>query len=446
MTFFTFHNSINLTHKIYFEKCQKYAIIMAIMETWKDIVFLALLFISLYYEMFLLITYLERRHVMHWRVRRDMQVHDELPSVTIIVPCFNEEKTVIGTINSLLSLKYPEDKLSIFVVNDGSTDNTLEKLQTFKDHHQIKIFTKENGGKHSVLNFGISLATSELVGCLDADSFVKEDALLRIAKKFDDPNIMAVVPTLHIHEPTTIIQKIQKVEYLIGVFITSVLGEINSLYVTPGPFSIFRKSVFDKIGLYKKAHNTEDMEMALRMQVNGLRIACAHDAVVYTSSPKTVKKLYKQRVRWTSGFLANVIDYRKIMFSGDHGQVGYLVLPFMIILTGSVLFIVGTLLYDLIKNIVFKIQDILALGTKSFEWSWPHLNWFFTHTSPIMIAGIGALCMVLTFIIVGSKLANGNKPKFMDIVYYMSLYSFIAPWWVVRSVANVITNKQTVWR
>ena len=85
------------------------------------------------------------------------------PTVTIIVPCWNEEQTVEGTVFSLLTLDYPTDKLSIFLVNDGSKDNTWNIMQQFKGHNQISIFNKENGGKHTAVNLGIKHATSEFV-------------------------------------------------------------------------------------------------------------------------------------------------------------------------------------------------------------------------------------------------------------------------------------------
>ena len=387
---------------------------------------------------------------MHWRVKRNMARNDitdrELPSVTIVVPCYNEEKTLAKTIHSLLAIDYPSDKLHIMAVNDGSTDNTSVALAEFDSHPQVQIFHKENGGKHTVLNFCIERATTNFIGCLDADSYAKPDALMRIMKKFENEEVMAVVPSLHVYNAKTAVQKMQKVEYLIGVFIRTVLAEINALYVTPGPFSIFRKSVFAQIGPYRKAHNTEDMEMALRMQAHGLKIACANDAVIYTSSPHTAIKLHKQRVRWTSGFLANVRDYKKLMFNKKHGHVGNFVLPLMMISTVCVLFTVSSLFYDIGRSAMNFMDTFKVLGAKMFEISWPQFSWFFTGTSPLMLAGICALLAVISFIVIGTTLSQGNRPRVTDVAWYVALYSLIAPTWIIRSVANVVFHKQTIWR
>src|SRR5258708_1109599 len=146
------------------------------------------LFISLYFEIFLLITFLEKRR----EIARKAAEPSHFPTVTVIVPCFNEERTVAATLESLFALDYPKEKLSIFVVDDGSTDSSWRLLQVLKDHPQITLFQKENGGKYTALNLGLTHSKSELVGCLDADSFVDSQALKRIVSRFEDSATMAV--------------------------------------------------------------------------------------------------------------------------------------------------------------------------------------------------------------------------------------------------------------
>ncbi|HTK33561.1 MAG TPA: glycosyltransferase family 2 protein [Candidatus Paceibacterota bacterium] len=416
------------------------------MYSLREIITLGILFMSLYFEMFMLITYFEHRKSLHKLRTTTAPLHPDLPGVTIIVPCFNEETTAVKTIESLLALEYPREKLHIMAINDGSTDGTALALAKYNNHPQIEIIHKENGGKHTVLNMGIARATTPFVGCLDADSYAKPDALVRIMKQFENPTVMAVVPSLHIYKPDTIIQRMQKTEYLIGVFLRSILAELRALYVTPGPFSIFRKSVFEQIGYYRKAHNTEDMEMALRMQSHGLTIASAHDAVIYTSSPRTPKKLYKQRVRWTSGFLHNLRDYRGMLLNRKYSHLGGFVLPMMVISAGSVLFVVATFGYDLVRAIRDYVVHFQAIGYKMFEWSWPSFNWFYLHTSPLVFAGLVAFGLVIAFIAIGMRLSHGNTAKIFDIACYVCLYSVIAPFWIIRSLANVALSKQAVWR
>ena len=147
-----------------------------------SLVMYVLLFCSLYFEIFLLTTYIEKRETIKTEYLKRNE--ENWPSTTIIVPCWNEGNTVIATVNSILNLDYPKDKLSISIIDDGSTDNTLSVLEIFRNNPQIKIHHKENGGKYTALNFGIENSDSELVGCLDADSFVQKDALKNMIPYF----------------------------------------------------------------------------------------------------------------------------------------------------------------------------------------------------------------------------------------------------------------------
>jgi cellulose synthase/poly-beta-1,6-N-acetylglucosamine synthase-like glycosyltransferase len=260
------------------------------------------LFASLNFEVFLLITYFENRLDIEKKNDLTLPGLKKYPSVTIIVPCWNEETTVSKTVYSLLNLDYPKNKLKIMVVDDGSTDRTWQVVQKFKNNPQIELYTKKNGGKYTALNYGLSKTKTDLVGCLDADSFVDKDALREIVTCFQDKEIMAVAPSIKLWKPKTVLELIQKIEYGFGIFTRKMYHYMQAVYITPGPFSIFRKEVFQNLGPYKHAHNTEDIEIALRMQKNGYKIAHAHNAIIYTIPPKTIKttrtlvtRIYKKR-------------------------------------------------------------------------------------------------------------------------------------------------------
>src|SRR3989344_6522042 len=284
------------------------------------------IFISLFFEVFLLITYLEVREELILEKNIDKNIK-RFPTVTVIVPCFNEEKTLTMTMWSLLNLDYPKDKLSIIAVDDGSVDRTLFELNKFESYQQVTVLSKENGGKHTALNLALEKVKSDLVGCLDADSFVNPEALKKIVPFFEDQSTMAVTPSVKVFEPRSVLQYVQKIEYSWGIFLRRMLSSINALYVTPGPFSFFRTQVFQELGGYSHGHQTEDLEMALRLQKNNYKIVNSHGAHVYTSAPLKFPALYKQRVRWTYGFLNNVIDYREMFFNKKYGHIGLFILP-----------------------------------------------------------------------------------------------------------------------
>ena len=120
-------------------------------------------FLTLFVGIFYLITLFENREkISDPKAKR-------FPKISIIVPAYNEAKTLRGALESLLQLNYPKDQFEIIMVDDGSIDNTFKIAQEFS---QVRSFTKENGGKGSAINFGLKKVQGEFVVVLDADSFV----------------------------------------------------------------------------------------------------------------------------------------------------------------------------------------------------------------------------------------------------------------------------------
>jgi cellulose synthase/poly-beta-1,6-N-acetylglucosamine synthase-like glycosyltransferase len=405
------------------------------------------LFVSLFFEVVLLITYFEIREEIQFEKEHDGTRITSFPSVTIVIPCFNEEKTVAATLRSLLALDYPKERLSLIVIDDGSTDGTQKALDIFRSNPQIKILRKENGGKHTALNFALLNVTTDLVGCLDADSFVAPDALRRIVPYFEDATVMAVTPSIKIHEPKTVLQYVQKVEYGWGVLLRRILASMNALYVTPGPFSIFRVSVFKELGGYRHAHHTEDMEMAMRMQKNHYKIVNAHSAHVYTVGPDKLKGLYKQRVRWVYGFLNNAIDYRDMFFNKEYGNIGVFVLPIATFSVFSTLFAAGTFIWSLLSKIPEVMARYEAVG---LTFTRPHISfafdWFTFNTSLTTWVTLITLILTLTLLGISLKLANGKLRPGKDVVYYLAIYIFIVPLWLAKATYATLARKPISWR
>ncbi len=404
------------------------------------------LFISLNFEIFLLITYFENRKEIRKESKAQANVKlKKYPSVTIIVPCWNEEKTVSKTIHSLLNLDYPKDKLKIMVVDDGSTDNTWSVVQKFANHPQIELHTKENGGKYTALNYGISKLSTDLVGCLDADSYVHKDSMKKIALYFENRETMAVAPSIKLWQPRNILQLLQKVEYGFGIFTRKMYHYMNAIYITPGPFSIFRREVFEKLGGYEHAHNTEDIQIALRMQKNGFKIAHAHEAIVYTVPPETIKKLLKQRVRWSYGFIKNAYDFRDMIFNKKYGNVGMLILPMACISIISVLFVSSVSIYSIIDGLANWFVRVQTVGL-NIHLGMPNFDLFYVNTE--IIALVGAVVAIGSFLmILMSKRMSENKLDLgLDLIYYLSLYMFIAPLWIGKAAWNAIFSVKTTWR
>ncbi len=411
-------------------------------ETFFDSILYSFLFVTLYLEVFFLITFFEER--LKLAVKSSSAKLSHYPSTTIIVPCWNEEKTVSKTVDSLLALHYPKDKLQIFIIDDGSTDRTWEVVQKFANNPQIKLFHKENGGKHTAVNLGIENSTSALIGCLDADSFVDKDALHEIARSFnEDPEMMAATPILIVHEPKTILQKMQKTEYHTGAFLKRMLSPLDAINVTPGPFSIFRREVYKKIGLYKKAHNTEDMEFALRMQKHHMRIRNVHTALVHTTAPGTLYKLYRQRLRWAYGIMKNTLDYRFMIFRREYGILGMITLPLSFFGVFIFLYNFSFVAFHATRALADKALQISTVG---LSFALPRFDSFFFNTNFMAILSYVFLGLGLVIIWNGTKLAEGRFRPSMGIFYYIFLYGIVAPIWFTRAVINLAFSRGTKWR
>lgn len=411
-----------------------------------EIITYTVIFLAVYVQVFLFVTFIEHRKKLPKMMSQDLPEIINHPKVAIIVPCWNEEKTVHGTIASILALDYPEDRLEVIAVDDGSTDTTWEELQYYKDNPRVRIFQKENGGKHTAVNFGIDHTDADIIGGLDADSFVAPDALRRMIAMFQaDPEVMAVTPSLIVHNPQNMLQYAQRVEYNMSTYNKKMLSFLGAIHVTPGPFSLFRASLFAKIGKFRKAHNTEDQELAYRMQEHHLKIEHCVNAYIYTSSPDTVKKLYKQRLRWIYGFIQNTIDYRRLVFNREYLNFSFFTLPSGVISIIAVVFLSGTFLYDFI---VFAIQKINQYATIGFHTN-VHINfsWFYINTQTVFFITLILYFLLIFSIVIGTRLNQQGKGFDWHIILYIIIYSVIAPFWLLKAVWNTIAGRrQPAWR
>ncbi|HLP86432.1 MAG TPA: glycosyltransferase family 2 protein [Candidatus Paceibacterota bacterium] len=414
------------------------------MESVYTVIFYIFSFLSVYVQIFLLMTYLEkRRHIVHNPEYLELSSY---PTVTVAIPCYNEEATIDKTVKSLLALDYPKDKIKIFLIDDGSKDNTWNIIKSFENGSNIFAFHKENGGKHTALNLALEHTTSEFFGCLDSDSFVHPESLKRILKYFEnDPTTMAVAPSIIVYNPKNIIQYSQNIEYDMSIYTKKMLGFMGGIHVTPGPFSIFRKKVFDDLGYYRKAHNTEDQEIALRMQEHGYKIDHCPDAYVYTNTPDSVVKLYRQRLRWIYGFIKNMVDYRRLLFKKEYGTVALFTLPSGLISIFGVIFLFVNITGNIIKFIYQKIIEINTVGLGNISAFNLKFDWFFINTKAALLFVVILYILVIVSMMIGRKLSDKKSGFSFSIFYFIIIYSVIAPFWMLKAIYNAIFSKESSW-
>ena len=395
-----------------------------------EIVLASIYFVTLYYAIFWLLVILESPLEKNRRLGR-------LPSVTVVVPAFNEEENISMTAQSVLGLMYPQDRLQLIVVNDGSTDATLLRIHEFALTHadrNIVVINQQNHGKYEALNKALARATGEFFVCLDADSLVERDALRKMLPYFTSEKVGVVIPMLKVANPKNLLQKIQWYEYLINKFYNKMISRLNCLHVAPGPFSVYRAAVLRKLGGFRKGHNTEDLEIALRLQKHHYELIQMTEAEVTTIAPHNLKELYAQRNRWNRGSFLNVLDSRNILFNRSYGDFGMFYLP-LVMASGFIVSVLVaiTFYYQLIKpayktiyNLSLVNFDVLTyLRHMAFNLSWLDVD-YYKLALMLFVLVITGVVVVLAHRMAHERIAaKGLFPLIAGVMFYYLLLGIV---------------------
>jgi cellulose synthase/poly-beta-1,6-N-acetylglucosamine synthase-like glycosyltransferase len=302
----------------------------------------AIAFFSLFSLNVFILLYLKHRNDYHAPLKRTGWT----PVVSVVMPAYNEEKYIVQSIRSILDTDYPKDKLDIIIVDDGSKDNTLKVAKAFESPC-LRVFTKQNGGKGAALNFGLAKAKGELVATMDADSYLTKETIRELIPHFEEADVMAVTPAVKVRPSDSWLKEFQRVEYLMILFSRKLLSFIDSVPVTPGPFSMFRRTVFEKVGGFDEKNLVEDQEIALRIQSHNLKIKSSMTADVYTEPPDNMKDLFTQRVRWQRGGIRNYWKYRG-MIRPEYGDFGMYFVPLNFAALTAFFIVLGLLAYSVL--------------------------------------------------------------------------------------------------
>ena len=339
---------------------------------------------------------------------------ENLLPISLLIPAYNEQENIVSNIKSLMKIDYPQ--CEIVVVNDGSTDKTHEKIvETFGlykiesavktsiptnevrgvyyniEYPNLIYVDKENGGKSDALNAGINISSYPLFACLDADSRIEPDALLRLSVEFLK-NIDTVVAgglvriangfkirdgrVCGFSMPQKMIERFQIVEYYRSFLSGRVSwGATNSMLIVSGAFGVFKKQAVIEVGGYKTNTIGEDMEIVVRlhkyMRANRRRykIIFCEDAVCWTQGPMSVNDIRSQRRRWQIGLLDTLLAHKGLFLNPRYGSVGLAAIPYnwVFVLFGAVVEALGyfiipfSLLMGELNMFFFTIYFLLAV-------------------------------------------------------------------------------------
>ena len=299
------------------------------------------------------------------------------PRISIIAPAFNESKSIIDNIRTLLSLYY--NNFEVIIVNDGSTDDTFLKVReafelvrvnyyfdyripcerirgVYKSENpsytRLTLIDKNNGGKADSLNAGINISRSELIVTIDSDSIIESDSILKLVKPFLEEKDSQVIGTGgviriinsceiergHIREinlPGKLLPRLQVLEYTRAFLLGRMAwSHLDGLMLISGAMGMFDRETVINSGGYSTSTVGEDMELVLRMRrykaekEEKYEVTYIPDPLCWTEVPSDLRSLRKQRTRWTRGLVESLWKHRKIMMNPKYGRLGLLGYPY----------------------------------------------------------------------------------------------------------------------
>ncbi|MEJ2267662.1 MAG: glycosyltransferase family 2 protein, partial [Nanoarchaeota archaeon] len=368
-------------------------------------------------------------------------------SISLIVPCWNEEETIAETIEHLLQINYSGLK-KIIVVDDCSSDNSYKIARKYEENYPEKVkvvqTSKQTGNAAGAKIYGSKFVDTELIGFVDADSYPEKNSLKKLVGFFDNQKTGAVTCTIVPRNRKKILEKMQVIEYNTIAFTRKLLGYLDAIYTTPGPLALYRKSAFDEIGGFDKDNLTEDIEIAWNLIEKGYEIKMDLSTSTTTTAPNKFKEFYKHRRRWAIGGIQCISKYKKEFMK--KGILGMFIIPFFILqfflgILGLSVF-VYLITTRVISNFLFVAYSI-PVGTPLIT-----MSEFFITPSFLNYLGIILFIVsgIFTLIILSiMKKTVLKKQNVFTILFYSGIYLSIYPVIALSAVYNYFKRNNS-WR
>jgi peptidoglycan-N-acetylglucosamine deacetylase len=348
------------------------------------------------------------------------------PAVSIIVPAYNEEVTVVKTIEHLLLQNYPN--FNIIFVDDGSKDNTYDIVkEKFSNNNKVDIYTKENGGKATALNMGVAISKNDFVVCIDADTILLPNALEEMMRFFLNEKIGAVAGNVKVGNAKNMLTKWQAIEYITAQNIDRrAFDYVNGIAIVPGAIGAFRKEAIIKAGGFTTDTLAEDCDLTIRINKCGYTIRNCNTAIAMTEAPETIKPLLKQRIRWSYGVMQSFWKNKHACFNIKYKGLGLLGLP-------------NILLFQIILPLLSPIADLLFVFSLFWQSSQMRGN------SNLIISYLALLAIDLIFSAIAFYF---EKESFKKLIYVIPQRIFYKPLMyivIIKSFAKVLKGETQQW-
>ena len=357
-----------------------------------------------------------------YSINREAQIPStpRTPLVTILIPAYNEEKVISNTIESVMEIDYPRKE--IIVIDDGSRDKTLQIAQRFEEYG-VKVLHKDNGGKASALNYGLTFSNGEIITVLDADTLAGRTSLKEIVKIFEyDKNVGAVAGNIKVRNKKNWITWCQALEYVAGIQISRRAFDLfGAITIVPGCLGSFRKSVLLESGSYDKETIVEDFDTTVKILKSGMLVRGTTKSIAYTEAPDTIRDFFEQRKRWYRGNLQVVLKHRNALTNPRFGFLQKLAFPYMVL-----------------SMIVLPITGFIVLGSAVLALLEGDILFVLTSFS---------FFIVLQYLItaLGVRI-DGDDPRLILFAIFFNLgYKQLLDFILLRQVVEQLFKKEARW-
>ncbi|HED06248.1 MAG TPA: glycosyltransferase [Ignavibacteria bacterium] len=403
------------------------------------ITYLFYMFIALYFLFLFSLTFIQNKKEIFSEHKTKKNY-----SVSVLIPAFNEQDSIRGTVESILKSDYKYLK-EIIIINDGSKDNTLKIAKELeKKYSNVRVLDKKNSGKADSLNQAFKIAEGELIAVVDADSYPDSNALSSMVGFFNDEKVGAVTTRILVRKRDNFLRKMQAVEYKVIAFTRKLLEFLDSIYVTPGPMALYRKDALSKIKGFDTKNMTEDIEATWHLIHDGYKIRMSFLSKASTIAPDTLKKWFVQRIRWNIGGFQTILKYKHCFFR--KGMLGFFILPFF-----SVSLILGTFGLGLF---IYRFSNRILSSYLSTKYSIAAQTAILTFKdlslNPSILNFLGVILFVLSlaFVFFALRFVNRHileKESFFSVIFYSLIYIMLRPIVLIISLYKFLRGKYS-WR
>jgi cellulose synthase/poly-beta-1,6-N-acetylglucosamine synthase-like glycosyltransferase/peptidoglycan/xylan/chitin deacetylase (PgdA/CDA1 family) len=279
---------------------------------------------------------LARTAFLVWHARRHRREHHDrpadlsfTPSVSIVVPAYNEAVGISTTVTSLAGSRYPS--VEIIVVDDGSVDDTAQLVRDLALPN-VRVIEQQNMGKPAALNTGIAAARGEIIVMVDGDTAFEPETLAFLVQSFTDPTVGAVAGNTKVANRRGLLGQWQHIEYVMGFNLDRRMYEqLRCMPTVPGAIGAFRRAAL--VGVRGVSADTlaEDTDLTLAVGRAGWHVVYEQRAIAWTEAPATTRQMWKQRYRWSYGTMQAMWKHRGALHPADRSPIGWRALPYMLL-------------------------------------------------------------------------------------------------------------------